>query len=290
MAAGMGSRYGGNKQVDGFGPNGELIMEYSIFDAIRAGFKKVVLIVRPELHEEVLELLGPKLENKIELSLVHQTLDTLVPQGLRNPARKKPYGTAHAVLCAKEEIPGSFSVINADDFYGKEGFKAISEFLDKDHNSNHCLAGYRLSQVLSENGSVSRAICQVDVDNNLKEIKETHNIYEENGQIWYEENGSKKELKSNERISMNLWGFRKDFFDYAEVKFEQFLKTRFEDVKAELYIANVVDQIILEGKSKVKVLPTEGIWTGVTYPEDKQIVINKLKQLVDKKEYPQKLW
>lgn len=286
----MGSRYGGNKQVEGFGPKGELLMEYSIYDAIRAGFRKVVLIIRPEIHEEVQTLLGAKLKNKIELSLVHQTLDSLVPNGLRNPKRTKPYGTAHAVLCAREEVSGSFGVINADDFYGKEGFVAVSQFLDSKTGSNHCLAGYSISQVLSPNGTVSRAICQVDNEDNLKGIKETHNIYEESGKIWFEEKGNKVELKTTERVSMNLWGFRKQFFDIAGIQFKQFLHDRFTDLKAELYIADVVKQILLEGKDKVKVLPTEGLWTGVTYPQDKPTVVAKLRHLVENGEYPQNLW
>jgi NDP-sugar pyrophosphorylase family protein len=290
LAAGIGSRYGGIKQIDGFGPNGETIMDYSLFDAIRAGFTKVVFIVRDEILETVKEKFGPKLKGKIEVDFVVQSLDKLIPAQFKNPERVKPWGTGHAVLCAREAIREPFVVINADDFYGKDSFASISKFFKEDTKAAHAMVGYTLKNVLSEHGSVSRGVGATDKDGYLTSVVERTTIVIENGRIISKEKDGDLELSPEAPTSMNFWGFHPDVFDFSESLFQDFLKNNHQNIKAEFFIPLIVNAMIQQNKGKVKVLGGGNIWFGVTYKEDKEEVSNKIKDLIDKGQYPQKLW
>jgi NDP-sugar pyrophosphorylase family protein len=290
LAAGMGSRYGGIKQIDGFGPSGETIMDYSLFDAVRAGFTKVVFIVREEILEIVKEKFLPKLQGKVEVEFVVQSLDKLIPEDLKNPERVKPWGTGHAVLCAKHVINEPFVAINADDFYGKDAFNSIAQHFATDTNHAHAMVGFTLKNVLSEHGSVSRGVGETDSQGYLKSIVERTTIVTENGKIIAKEKDGDLVLDPNAPTSMNFWGFHPDMFEMSLAMFNDFLKRNHENIKAEFYIPLIVNQMIQENKGKVKVLGGGNIWFGVTYKEDKQEVSNKIKQLIDKGEYPSKLW
>ena len=297
LAAGIGSRYGGIKQIDGFGPNGETIMDYSLFDAIRTGFTKVVFIVRDEILETVKEKFEPKLRGKIEVEFVIQSLDKLIPTQYKNPERVKPWGTGHAVLCAREVIHEPFVVINADDFYGKDAFASVSDFFAKDNTGAHAMVGYKLKNVLSEHGSVSRGVGETDKDGYLKSVVERTTIVVENlptGQagkkIIAKEKDGDLELSPEAPTSMNFWGFKPNMFEFASTLFQEFLKNNHQNIKAEFYIPLIVNALIQQNKGKVKVLEGGNIWFGVTYKEDKEEVSNKIKDLIQKGMYPEKLW
>ena len=290
LAAGIGSRYGGIKQIDGFGPNGETIMDYSLFDAIRAGFTKVVFIVRDEILETVKEKFAPKLKGKIEVDFVVQTLDKLIPSEFKNPERVKPWGTGHAVLCARDVIKEPFVVINADDFYGKDSFAAIARFFAEDKTGAHAMVGYTLKNVLSEHGSVSRGVGETDKDGNLKSVIERTTIVVENGKIISKEKDGDLELSPQAPTSMNFWGFQPNIFDFSASMFNDFLKNNHQNIKAEFYIPLIANAMIQQNKGKVKVLGGGNIWFGVTYKEDKEEVSNKIKDLIKKGQYPEKLW
>lgn len=290
LAAGMGSRYGGIKQIDGFGPNGETIMDYSLFDAIRSGFTKVVFIVREEIKETVKEIFLPRLQGKVEVEFVIQALDTMVPAPYQNTARTKPWGTAHAVLCAKDAIREPFAVINADDFYGRSAFDSVAQFFGGDTNGAHAMVGYTLKNVLSENGSVSRGCGEQDGNGYLKSVVERTTIVKENGKIISKEKDGDVELDPNTPTSMNFWGFHPTIFPLIEQIFEEFLKENAQNPKAEFFIPIIGNKMIQRGLGQVKILNGGDIWFGVTYKEDKDDVSQKINDLIKQGEYPARLW
>lgn len=291
LAAGMGSRYGGNKQIDGFGPNGETILEYSIFDAIRAGFGKVVLIVREEILQTAKDLLLPKLDGKIEVDFVLQSLQSFVPEEFQNPDRVKPYGTAHAVLCAKDAIAEPFAVINADDFYGKEAFEVLGKFLTNGVQPNlHAMVGYAIQNVLSSYGTVSRGVCSMNGANQLIGMIERTSIAREGDKIISRGEGEELEIAENTPVSMNFWGFHQAVFSDIEAMWHEFLPANKENLKSEFYIPTVANNLIQAGKAAFEILPGGKTWFGVTYTEDKPIVIEALKQMHASGEYPERLW
>ena len=290
MAAGMGSRYGGIKQIDGFGPNGETIMDYSLYDALRSGFNKVVFIVREEIQETVKEIFAPRLKDKAEVHFVNQTLDKFVPAKFGKPNRKKPWGTTHAILCGKDVIHEPFAVINADDFYGQEAFSSLANFLRNAQPGNHCMVGYQLKNVMSEHGSVSRGYAETDANNLLTKMTELTKIVRENGKIISKESTGDRELNPNAPISMNCWGFLPDALQISEKFFHAFLEKEFDNPTSEHYIALMVTGMIQKALGQVHVIPGGKTWFGVTYQEDKEFVASSIKRLVERGEYPSKLW
>jgi len=290
MAAGIGSRYGGIKQIDGFGPSGETIMDYSLFDAVRAGFTKVVFIVRDEILETVKEKFQPKLQGKVEVEFVVQSTDKLIPEKYRNAERIKPWGTGHALLCAKDVISEPFVAINADDFYGKDAFASIANFFANDTTGSHAMVGYHLKNVLSEHGSVSRGVGEKDADGNLKSVVERTTIVKEGSKIISKESTGDRELDPEAPTSMNFWGFQPSVFTLASTMFTEFLDANAQNLKSEFYIPLIVNETIHKGKGKVKVLGGGNIWFGVTYKEDKEAVSARIQELINKGDYPSKLW
>jgi len=290
LAAGIGSRYGGIKQIDGFGPSGETIMDYSLYDAIRAGFTKVVFIVREEILETVKEKFLPKIKGKIEAEFVVQSLDKLVPQQYKHADRVKPYGTGHAVLCAKDVINEPFVAINADDFYGKDAFESIANYFANDTSGAHAMVGFTLSKVLSEHGSVSRGVGEKDSQGFLKTVVERTVIVKENDKIISKEPEGDRILDPNAPTSMNFWGFHPSVFTLADSMFTEFLQTSHQNLKSEFYIPLIVNEVIHRNIGKVKVLGGGNIWFGVTYKDDKDEVSGKIQDLVSKGEYPENLW
>jgi len=290
LAAGIGSRYGGIKQIDGFGPSGETIMDYSLFDAIRAGFTKVVFIVREEIQETVKEMFLPRLKGKVQVEFVIQSLDKLIPAEYKNPERAKPWGTGHAMLCAKDVIKEPFAVINADDFYGRYAFESVANFFKNETKGAHAMVGYTLKNVLSEYGSVSRGCGDRDGDNNLISVVERTTIVKENGKIISKEKDGDLVMDPETPTSMNFWGFHPSIFSYTEEKFIDFLKNNSKNIKAEFFIPLFINQLVKEGKGSVKVISGGNVWFGVTYKEDKEMVSSKIMELVNKGDYPIKLW
>jgi len=292
LAAGLGSRYGGLKQMDGIGPNGETIMEYSIYDAIRSGFGKVVFVIRHSFEKEFNEFVTKRFANAIPVEIVFQELDYL-PEGYHlNKEREKPWGTNHAVLMGKGAIREPFCVINADDFYGKESFETISRFLQSvDGKTNqYGMIGYPVCNTLSESGTVARGVCETDADNCLTTVVERTQIKRIDGKIRYEENGEWYELAENTPVSMNMWAFTPDYFDYSEEAFKLFLDERGDELKSEFYIPSVVNNLIKNKVATVKVFDTTSQWFGVTYKEDKPVVIERINKLIEQKIYPPILW
>jgi dTDP-glucose pyrophosphorylase len=291
LAAGMGSRYGGNKQIDGFGPNGETILEYSIYDAIRAGFGKVVLIVREEILQVAKDLFLPKLEGKIEIDFVLQSITSFVPEEYLNPERVKPYGTAHAVLCAKDAIAEPFAVINADDFYGKEAFEILGKFLTKGVQPTlHAMVGYAIENVLSDHGTVSRGVCSMNEANQLVGMVERTAIAREGDKIISRGDGEVLEIKEGTPVSMNFWGFHHSVFSEIENMWLEFLPANQKHIKSEFYIPTVANNLIKDGKGAFEILEGGKTWFGVTYTEDRETVISSLKKMHEKGEYPSQLW
>ena len=276
MAAGMGSRFGGLKQIEPIGKNGEAILDFSIYDAVKAGFNKVVFVIKHAIEADFKNLVGKRIENKINVEYVFQETDKL-PEGFICPkGREKPWGTAHAILCCKDVVKEPFAVINADDYYGKSAFVKMADFL-RNNDNDYCMVGFRLSNTLTENGYVSRGVCQVE-DGKLASIIERTKISdckytEDDGRTW-------TELSPNSVVSMNLWGFMPDLFDYAEHDFIEFLKEKINVPKSEFYLPTVVSNLITSGKKCVKVLIAEEKWYGVTYREDKQNVIDAISEMV----------
>jgi NDP-sugar pyrophosphorylase family protein len=291
LAAGMASRYGSMKQIQGFGPSGETILEYSIYDAIRAGFKKVVFIIRKEFHDDFQEIFEPKLKGKIEIGYVFQELNAFT-DGMKPPAeRTKPWGTAHAVLCAKDAVKEPFAVINADDFYGRDAFQKAYDFLVKEcSESVYSIIGYELLKTLSENGTVNRGVCQVDSKGNLSSIAERLNISDKDGKIICEDDQQPRELPRDSQVSMNFWNFHPSIFPYTQKLFNEFLKENIDKPKSEFFIPIVADKFINEKKGVIKVIPTSSQWFGVTYKEDAPEVKSRLEELVGAGEYPDNLW
>ncbi len=289
MAAGMGSRYGGIKQIDGFGPNGETIMDYSLYDALRAGFTEVVFIVREEIKETVREIFQPKLKGKADVHFVVQTLEKFVPHQFLPIDRKKPWGTTHAMLCGKEVIKGPFAVINADDFYGKEAFESLANFFRTAPSDHHAMVGYTLKNVLSEHGSVSRGIATRDDAGYLKSMKE-HTVIVREGNKIISKNEGNMEFDATVPVSMNCWGFQPGAFELTEKLFVEFVSKNYQNPASEFYIALMVTELINRGLGKVHILPGGKTWFGVTYKEDKEEVSQKIRNLVQEGLYPSKLW
>jgi UTP-glucose-1-phosphate uridylyltransferase len=293
LAAGMGSRFGGLKQLDGMGPNGETIMDYSIYDAVRAGFGKVVFVIRHSFEKEFNEIVVEKFNKIIDVEVVFQEIDSL-PQGFfPHKERVKPWGTNHAVLMGKDVIKEPFGVINADDYYGVESFQILADFLQsiEGKNNEYCMVGYRVGNTLSESGSVSRGVCATNEDGYLTSVVERTQIELEGGRIQYkDEHGLVDYLEENTPVSMNMWGFTPDYFDYSEMLFKTFLSENIANLKAEFYIPTVVNTLIQNEQVKIKVLDTPSKWFGVTYADDKPQVILKINNLIRKGVYPEKLW
>ncbi|WP_118193191.1 nucleotidyltransferase family protein [Albibacterium indicum] len=295
LAAGMASRYGSMKQIDAFGPNGETIIDYSIYDAIRAGFGKVTFIIKKEFEDNFKSIYDPKLKGKIETEYVFQDFD-LTKYGIdREVERAKPWGTAHAVLSAKDTINEPFCVINADDFYGYDSFKKMADFLiNEATDSKFALMGFQIDKTLSEHGSVSRGVCKVDENGNMTEIIERTKVYfkEIDGErkIVFEEDGEETILPSDARVSMNFWGFTPAVFDISIELFKDFVENNHTNPKSEFFIPLVADHLIQNGRATFKIIPTAEKWFGVTYKEDKPIVQKNISELIKNGTYPDRLW
>ncbi len=294
MAAGIGSRYGGLKQLDPVGPGGEVIIDYSIYDAIRAGFGKVVFIIRREIEEAFRESISRKFEGRIPVEHVFQELDCLPTGFAVPPGRKKPWGTGHAILMAEEKVQGPFAVINADDFYGAQAFQIQSRFLSNARDgsvAHYSMVGYVLRNTLSEFGSVSRAICECDADGYLEGIIERTKVQKEGREAKYlDDDGETRRLSGDELVSMNMWGFTPSIFHHLQKGFLRFLEEQGFEEKAEFFMTVVIDALVAEGRARLKVLPTDSRWFGVTHPEDKPHVVQSIRNLIAEGVYPEKLW
>ena len=293
LAAGMGSRYGGLKQMDAFGPNGEAIIDYSIYDAIRAGFGKIVFIIRERFKKDFINFFKGKFDNQIEVEYVMQELDIL-PDGYKCPeSREKPWGTAHAVWVAKDVVDGPFAVINADDYYGIDAYETLVQFLtSKNEVEEYGVVGYYLENTLSDHGTVNRGICEGSDDGYLENVEEIVKIHRlENGDITYpDQKEGSKSLTNETLVSMNMWAFHPSYFNFFVKYFSAFLNERINEEKSEYFIPTLVDTLIRSGERKVKILTSEDEWFGVTYQEDKPIVMKRLLSLIESGKYPQKLW
>ena len=293
LAAGMGSRYGGLKQLDGLGPNGETIMDYSIYDAIKAGFGKIVFVIRGSFEKDFKTVVIDKFKDLIETDIVFQEISSVPEGSTYTPEREKPWGTNHAVLMGKDVIHEPFAVINADDFYGQESFAILADFLRsvEGKKNEYCMVGYRVGNTLSESGAVSRGVCVVDENQLLKNVVERTHIEEKGGAINYiDEKGEEVAIASTTPVSMNMWGFTPDYFDYSVEYFKEFLATEGQKLKSEFYIPLAVNNLIVTGKATCKVLDTPSKWFGVTYAEDRPQVVIKINELVRKGVYPEKLF
>ena len=292
LAAGIGSRYGGLKQVDGLGPGGHAILEYSVYDAIKAGFGKVVFVIRKDIEHIFKEKIGNKVAGHIKVEYAFQELTTgLDWLGDQKLERAKPWGTAHAVLAAKHLIHEPFAVINADDFYGREAYMSLASFLTNGCDADtYGMVGYRLKNTLSENGSVSRGVCSVNRERFLKTVVERTKIYTTDTGIAYEDTKGIHTLKPNTLVSMNFWGFHPDILKVSEKMFRSFVEVNMQNPKAEFFIPLVVNSQIQSGNVRLKVLSTDSAWFGVTYTADADIVQNALKSEVAKGVYPEHLW
>ena len=295
MAAGMGSRYGGLKQIDPVGSKGEAILDYSIYDAHQAGFETVVIIIKEAIKNDFMETVGARLKNApVEIRYAYQELEKL-PAGYSIPeGRTKPFGTGHAVLCAKEAIDGApFAVINADDYYGKSAFKSIYDLLSANENPwGYCMVGYELSKTVTENGSVARGICSTDENGNLTQVVERTKIVQFEDGIRYEDGETWVDVADDTIVSMNMWGFMPSFLEEIEARFVNFLNTTLVEnpLKGEYFLPSPVSQLIEEGKASVKVLTSADRWYGVTYAADKPVVMAALKGMQEQGLYPDGLW
>ena len=291
LAAGMASRYGGMKQVAGFGPNGETIMDYSIYDAIRAGFGKVVFIIREDFAASFKAIFEPKLAGKIETEYVYQKLNSFLGNRTLPADRTKPWGTAHALLCCKDVLKEPFAVINADDFYGKDGFVKAADFINtKVSDTLYALIGYSLKNTLSENGSVSRGVCSIDAAGNLVGINERTKIYKVGDEIVYEEGDSTTVLPADTKVSMNFYCFGSSFIPFSEELFEKFLDEEMNVPKSEFFIPKTADVFMKKNLGSIEVIGTDAKWFGVTYKEDAPGVKESIDKLVASGEYPANLW
>jgi NDP-sugar pyrophosphorylase family protein len=294
LAAGIGSRYGGMKQIDTVGPSGEAIIDYSLFDAIKAGFGKVVFVIRKDIENDFREFLGDKLTEKVKVEFVHQELN-MIPSGFScPPGRIKPWGTAHAVWVAAKAIQEPFVAINADDFYGQGSYLKMAEYLISNSSVNStdfCMIGYQIRHTLSEYGSVSRGICESDEKFFLKAVVERTEIFRKDGGIVFrDENSREIPVSPDTLVSMNIWGFTPAIFNHIEKQFSEFIKKSISNIKAEFYITKIVNDMIRNGIGKVKILPATDKWFGVTYREDKPLAIQNIQQLIKKGIYPENLW
>ncbi len=294
LAAGMGSRYGKLKQLDSFGPNGETIIDYSLYDAINAGFGKVVFIIRDFFRDEFERYFRGKLQGRIEMEFVSQELSNIPAGCSYNPEREKPWGTAHAIWVAKNVINEPFGVINADDYYGVDSFVQLASFLNNAWSAgsnDYSVVAYYLRNTLSEHGTVNRGVCSLDPDGNLTGIKECVKIKRNaGGTITYPDGDGEVILDENTLVSMNMWGFMPSYFEYCTDIFREFLKREGEKLTSEFYIPTIVDKLITDNILDVKVIDTESDWFGVTYQEDKPFVMDKINSLIENGVYPQKLW
>ena len=296
LAAGMGSRYGGLKQMDAFGPNGETILDFSIYDAINAGFGKVVFIVSESFLQDFKNFFKGKFEDKIRVEYVTQELDKL-PVGYGPYERQKPWGTAHAVQMAAEVVHEPFLVINADDYYGRDAYKVAFEYFNEyplsklDDKDVFFVMGYKLNKTLSDHGTVNRGVCEADKDGNLVFIKECKKIAREDDNIIrFLEGDTKLDLEEESLVSMNMWGFYPSYFEYFNENFKIFLDNEGNEPTSEYYIPELIDFLINNNKSVVKVLSSDSEWFGVTYQEDKPFVTERLQLLIDQGFYPERLW
>ena len=293
LAAGMGSRYGGLKQIDTLGPNGETIIDYSIYDAIRAGFGKVVMIIRKSIEEEFKQVFFKKYSGKIDIEYVLQEIE-YVPEGVTyHPERVKPWGTAHAVLMADGVINEPFCVINGDDFYGADAFMQMAAFLtqQKNDSTDYCMVGYYLARTLSDYGFVARGVCEADENNMLHQIRELTQIKRIGTVICYKDpQDVNHPLPEDQIVSMNFWGFTPAYFKDLRGSVEKFIREKGNDLKSELYIPTVLSELFDEKKATVKVLSSTAEWFGVTYKEDRSFVVDRLKKLTEEGVYPSPLW
>ncbi len=292
LAAGMGSRYGGLKQLDGLGPSGETIMDYSVYDALRAGFGKIVFVIRHDFEQEFREKIISKYEGHVPVEVVFQSIDKL-PEGFTpNPERSKPWGTNHAVLMGKDVIKEPFGVINADDYYGAESFQALADFLRSVEGKKncYCMVGFNIENTLSENGGVSRGLAVVNEDGFLTSVRECHGIERKDGKLIQVEDGKEVPFPENASVSMNMWGFTPDYFEYSEKAFVDFLRKNGNELKAEYYIPSVVNDLINAGTVTLKVEQTPSRWFGVTYAADRDATVAQFKKLTDEGLYPTPLF
>ncbi|MGN0601818.1 MAG: NDP-sugar synthase [Oscillospiraceae bacterium] len=294
MAAGMGSRFGGGiKQLAPVGPNNEIIMDYSIYDAVKAGFNKVVFIIRKDIEKPFAEMIGNRISKYVNVSYVYQETDD-VPEEFKGKERTKPWGTGHAILCCKDAVKEPFAIINADDYYGQEAYKILYDYLTsmdgKSDKLDLSMAAFILKNTLSDNGSVTRGICQVDDKHNVVEIEETYNIRRESdGKVMAGEE-ERKEVSEDSFVSMNMWGCPPEFFDVLESEFVKFLKKYGDQPKSEYLLPIVIDKLIKNGKADCKLLESHDKWFGVTYAEDKASVCEAISKLIKDGVYPEKLW
>jgi NDP-sugar pyrophosphorylase family protein len=290
LAAGMGSRYGGLKQIDPVGPAGETIIDYSIYDAMRAGFGKLVFVIRKDIEAQFREIIGARFEKRIAVEYVFQELDKL-PPGCSLPAgRTKPWGTTHAILMAADTIGEPFAAINADDFYGAEAYRLLAQHLTSG-TTDYAMVGFILRNTLSKFGSVARGVCRVDENNHLKSVVELMKIEPDGGGAKNTDAaGQITKLTGEEAVSMNFWGFTPALFPQLKTQFEAFLKKSGNALKSECYIPSTVNDLVVVGQAKVKVLRTNDFWFGVTYREDRPQVVESIRQLIAQGKYPEKLW
>jgi NDP-sugar pyrophosphorylase family protein len=295
MAAGIGSRYGGLKQIDPIGPNGEIIIDYSIYDALQAGFERIVFIVREEIRDEFAGRIAGKMENECDITYVTQRLDDL-PEGFRvPPKRSKPWGTAHAVFACRGVIDAPFAVINADDFYGPTSYQMLYDYLLSAHDSqpgyDYCMVSYRLGNTLSSYGHVARGVCSVSENGYLTEIHERKHIQPFDSKVAYTDDGEHwVTISPDTPVSMNMWGFTPSLIAELEPRFARFLQGMPDPIKSEYLLPELISELIAEGRARVSVLPTSEEWFGVTYREDRKIVQDKIIKLIEKGVYPKELW
>lgn len=294
LAAGMGSRYGGLKQMDPMGPSEETVLDYSVYDAMRSGFGSVTFIIRPDFAEEFKEKVVGKFAGRFPVHYAYQELDKL-PGGFKVPeGREKPWGTGHAVLCAKDVVKGNFAVINADDFYGQHSYQQLCKFLMQEHDESKkaqfCMVGFQLDRTLSDHGTVARGVCAKDANDYLTSINEMTKIAKVGSGAENLEKGNEAKLTGKEPCSMNMFGFSKKFFDKLEAMFIEFLKAEGDQLKSEFFVPKIVDKMIKTGIADCKVLPTDSTWFGVTYQEDRPMVVENLKKLIAEGKYPNNLW
>jgi UTP-glucose-1-phosphate uridylyltransferase len=293
LAAGMGSRYGGLKQIESVGPSGEVVLDYSVYDALRAGFGKVVFVIRDEIESDFRNIVGSKFESKTDVHYVFQELDKIPPEFVVPDGRGKPWGTAHAALMAEECIREPFAAINADDFYGAHAYELMVEFLRKQDrdSTEYAMVGFTLRDTLSEHGHVARGICEVDAKGRLLRIVERTKIEKDGrGAVFIDENGDHRALTGNEPTSMNFWGLTPSIFEYLREELRSFLDENIQSPKAEFYLPTVVDTLVASRRATVHVLSTHSPWLGITYREDKQGVVSEIQELVRKGLYPSDLW